>query len=132
MNKKTLIILGGSLVLLGVGGYFAYKWWVNRDLTSNKGSEAPPTITTDAQDSDFWKSGDLVNLTKDLTLTRYVANQSGKGFMITPSKDNLTTKTTFAVIGNDTFADGKRYVVIAPKGSNNTYYAISVSALKKA
>jgi hypothetical protein len=52
--------------------------------------------------------------------------------MITPQKDSLTTATTFSVIGNDNFADGKRYVIIAPKGSSDTYYAISTSALKKA
>lgn len=130
MNKKTLIILGSSLVLFGVAGYFGYQWWSKRSL-SNKGDTPPPT-KTDAQEGDFWKSGDLVKLTKNLTLTKYVGNKSGAGFMITPQKDSLTTATTFSVIGNDNFADGKRYVIIAPKGSSDTYYAISTSALKKA
>jgi hypothetical protein len=130
MNKKTLIILGSSLVLFGVAGYFGYQWWTKRSL-ENKG-DTPPNTKTDPQQGDFWKSGDLVKLTKNIVLNKYVAGSSGVGFTLTPTKDSLTTSTTFAVIGNDNFADGKRYVIIAPKGSSNTYYAISTSALKKA
>ena len=51
--------------------------------------------------------------------------------MILNQNDNLNTIENFNVLGYLNVVDGKRYVVISPKNSKNTYYLISTSGLTK-
>lgn len=127
MNKKTIILVGGSLLVIGVGGYLAYNWWKNKHSSRVKYSP----LTFDVQSGDYWKSGDLVKLVKDMRLDKYEYDSELQKLKLTNDSDNLSTNTTFEVLGYLNVIDGKRYTAIRPKGSKNTYYLISTSGLTK-
>ena len=127
MNKKTIILVSGSLLVIGVVGYFAYKWWRNK--SGSRFSYSP--INFDVQSGDYWKAGDVVKLVKNMSLNKYEYDSDAQKLKITNQNDSLTTNDTFNVLGYTNVVDGKRYVTIAPKGSKNTYYLISTSGLTK-
>jgi len=127
MNKKTIILVSGSLLVIGVVGYFAYRLFKKK--SSSNFNYSP--INFDVQSGDYWKAGDTVKLVKNMSLNKYEYDSDAQKLKLTNQNDNLNTIENFNVLGYLNVVDGKRYVVISPKNSKNTYYLISTSGLTK-